>query len=371
MDSNSAPKYHLNIGELIVCPEPSVISTVLGSCVSVCLYSPKKNVGAMIHYAHPRNQTGASQNDDLRYGDVALPALILHLAAVTGELPSAFIAKIVGGASEIVGERFHFDVGHENILIAKNMLAQNGIQVVSQETGGNLGRKVLFHTATHRVQVSKIQASKRARVEAKMTSCDFRKILAIGASTGGTAALTSLMTMLPKEIPPTLIVQHIPPSFSGSFAERLNELCPFEVKEAEDRDEVRASRVLIAPGGRHMRLEKLGPLFRVRLSDDLPVNRHKPSVDVLFKSVASLFGASSVGVLLTGMGDDGARGLLEMRVSGAKTIAQDESTSVVYGMPRAACALGAVDHVLALERIPAQIVKLLASKTEDRRSRVG
>ena len=302
----------------------------------------------MIHYAHPRDPAGLSSGDDLRYGDVAIPEMIKQLVALTGEKPHTFVAKVVGGASEITGGRYPFDVGYENVTLAKKLLQMNGIAIAAEDTGGKLGRKVLFHTATHRVQVSLIQ---------KTTSRQTR-LIAIGASTGGTAALAELMTALPKEIPPTLIVQHIPPAFSGSFAERLDELCPFEVKEAEDRDEVRPSRVLIAPGGRHMRIEKLGGSYRVRLSDELPVNRHKPSVDVLFDSVANLCGASAVGVLLTGMGDDGAKGLLRMRTGGAKTIAQDESSCVVYGMPRAARDLGAVDHVLPLRKIPSQIVKL-------------
>jgi len=178
-----------------------------------------------------------------------------------------------------------------------------------------------------------------------------KTLIAIGASTGGTEAIRHLLELLPNQIPPIVVVQHIPPVFSEAFAKRLNDLFEFEVREAADGDEVRPNRVLIAPGGRHMRLERSGARLIVRLNDDPPVNRFKPSVDVLFQSVAKLLGREALGVLLTGMGSDGARGLLEMRRAGSQTFAQDEESCVVFGMPRAAIELGAAAHVKSIDGI--------------------
>lgn len=187
-------------------------------------------------------------------------------------------------------------------------------------------------------------------------------MVAIGSSTGGIQALTEVLTQLPDSIPPILIVQHIPSAFSRPFAERLNNLCAFHVKEAVDGDLVYNDQVLIAPGGQHMELESSVKGYRVRLSDAPAVNRHKPSVDVLFDSVARLLGPKAIGVLLTGMGQDGARGLKNMKDAGAITIAQDETSSAVYGMPREAVRLRAVDHILPLDKIPQNLVRLLQER---------
>jgi two-component system chemotaxis response regulator CheB len=176
-------------------------------------------------------------------------------------------------------------------------------------------------------------------------------LIAIGASTGGTEAIKQILLSFPKEIPPIVCVQHIPPYFSTAFANRLNEICKFEVREAKDGDEVKPGRVLIAPGGFHMEVRKEGTRLIARVYDGDPVNRFKPSVDVLFNSVAKVIGRDATGVLLTGMGSDGARGLLAMKNAGAYTIAQDEESCVVYGMPRAAVELGAALAVEPLEDI--------------------
>jgi two-component system chemotaxis response regulator CheB len=174
------------------------------------------------------------------------------------------------------------------------------------------------------------------------------RIIAIGSSTGGVQAIETVLTALPRTTPGVVIVQHMPEAFTGAFAARLNGLCEMEVKEARDGDRVIEGRVLIAPGGRHMQLMRSGAQYVVAVRDGPLVNRHKPSVDVLFKSVAHCAGRNAIGVILTGMGDDGARGLLEMRRAGAATAAQDEASSVVWGMPREAIRLEAADDVLAL-----------------------
>lgn len=511
------PLYHLHIGELLVCPQEAVISTVLGSCVSVCLFSKKHAIGGMIHYAHPKPLSSFGQKEDFRYGTLAIPALIQELCAAVGGRPQDLAAKIAGGASETDGVRKNFDVGLENIRIAQDLLAKHQIPLLGKSVGGASGRKVLFHVPSGRLQVAllsgtaataeapkaaspqapvprtssrprkvlivddsrtirellqrilkedpelhiigmasdareadamvrahrpdvitldihmphmtgvewlerllpehpipvvmisslqlqegnevfralelgavdyiqkptlaelptvgplireKVKEAASAKVLRRPSSpqksrrgfageLDLRKVLAIGASTGGTEALKEVLQALPEKIPPTVIVQHIPPVFSKAFAERLNSLCPFEVKEAEDGDELKPSRVLIAPGGRQMKVQKSPQGLCVRITDDAPMSRHKPSVDYLFHSIADLVGKNSVGVILTGMGSDGAQGLLAMKKQGARTIAQDEDSCVVYGMPRVAYELGAAESVCPLPQIAEQILTTL------------
>jgi len=182
------------------------------------------------------------------------------------------------------------------------------------------------------------------------------QLVAIGTSTGGTQALEAVLTRLPATTLGIVIVQHMPEKFTAMFAERLNSLCQIEVREARHGDRVITGRALIAPGGRHMMLRRNGAQYVVDVADGPLVNRHKPSVDVLFRSVAKFAGANALGIIMTGMGDDGARGLKEMRDAGAPTIAQDEASCVVFGMPREAIKLGAADQVMPLEQIPGAIV---------------
>jgi two-component system, chemotaxis family, protein-glutamate methylesterase/glutaminase len=175
------------------------------------------------------------------------------------------------------------------------------------------------------------------------------RVIAIGSSTGGVQAIEAVLTALPRTTPGIVIVQHMPEKFTAALADRLNGICAMEVKEAKDGDRVLDGRVLIAPGGCHMQLQRSGARYVVTVKDGPLVNRHKPSVDVLFRSVAQYAGANAVGLLLTGMGDDGARGLLAMRQAGARTVAQDEASCVVFGMPREAIRMGAAAEVLSLD----------------------
>jgi len=186
------------------------------------------------------------------------------------------------------------------------------------------------------------------------------KIIAIGASTGGTDAIHTVISSLPRDMPPIIIVQHMPPVFTKLYAERLNNTCELEVKEAEDGDALRPGRVLIAPGNFQMRLAKRGTGYIVKCTQEEKVSGHCPSVDVLFDSVAAVAGRQSVGVILTGMGRDGANGLLKMKKTGAYTIGQDEKSSVVYGMPMVAYNIGAVDKQLPLDRIADEIIRFLS-----------
>lgn len=183
------------------------------------------------------------------------------------------------------------------------------------------------------------------------------KLIAIGSSTGGTRALEAILPGLPANLPGIVIVQHMPPVFTKSFADRLNTISAMTIKEAEDGDRVEAGKVLIAPGNFHMLLEKSGASYHARIKSGPPVHHQRPSVDVLFNSVAEHAGVNAMGVILTGMGADGARGLLNMKNKGAFTIAQDERTSVVYGMPKEANNLGAAEEILPLQDIGNAIVE--------------
>ncbi len=176
-------------------------------------------------------------------------------------------------------------------------------------------------------------------------------LIAVGASTGGTEALRVFLAALPVDCPPVVIVQHMPEGFTRAFAERLNKECRVEVQEARDGDPLQTGRALIAPGNRHMLVNRSGEELVVQIIDGPLVSRHRPSVDVLFRSVAVSVGPKAVGVIMTGMGDDGAQGLLEMKEAGAATIAQDEASCIVFGMPREAISRGAANIIVSLEQI--------------------
>ena len=522
---------HLNIAELIVTDEAVVVSTVLGSCISVCLFSPRYACGGMIHYALPEvlRRPGADTEEDepLRYGRVAIAALVEELKKLTHGDSSDFRAKIVGGAS-VRSAPTGSPIGADNIAVARKMLAGFKIPIVGEAVGGEQGRKALFHVSTGRLQVAavgkeevKVSFTAPALVKAassrdpqtktkeadrprkvlivddsrtirellkrilsedsrfqvvgqaenpiiaekmiaelkpdvltldihmpemdgvtflekylpknpipvvmitsmsledggtvlralelgavdyiqkptmadmgtqkevirekvfagsfakvgrrrasvpraapkKLSSSHARdQLIAIGSSTGGTEALKDVLIHLPENFPPIVIVQHIPPVFSTAFARRLDDLCALSVKEAADGDTVSNGQVLIAPGDFQMELKKSSGGYSVRVFPGEKVNRHRPAVDVLFNSVADIVGADAIGVILTGMGADGAKGLLKMRNKGARTIAQNEETSVVFGMPKEAIRMGAAEMVCALEDIPQQLTEFLVKR---------
>jgi two-component system chemotaxis response regulator CheB len=195
------------------------------------------------------------------------------------------------------------------------------------------------------------------------------QIIAIGASTGGTEAIREVLCRLPADAPSIVITQHIPKAFSGPFAERMNSCSALTVCEAQDGQLIAPGHAYIAPGDMHLLVERDGARYRCRLSGAGPVNHHRPSVDVMFDSVAGCVGRNAIGAILTGMGADGARGLRAMREAGAATFAQDERTSVVWGMPGASVNLGAVEHVVPLEAIAEQLMQ--AAITRGARHRVG
>jgi two-component system chemotaxis response regulator CheB len=189
------------------------------------------------------------------------------------------------------------------------------------------------------------------------------RVIVIGTSTGGTQALEYLFTQLPRTAPPIVVVQHMPENFTAAFAKRLDGICQVSIKEAVQNDRALPGTVLIAPGGKHMLLCRSGAQYRVEIKDGPLVSRHRPSVDVLFRSSAQSAGANAVGIIMTGMGDDGAHGLKEMHDAGALTIAQDEASCVVYGMPKEAVKLGAVDGILPLSAIP-QLIMQAPTRTQ-------
>lgn len=280
----------------------------------------------------------------------------------------------------------------DGVTFLKNLMRLRPMPVVMVSTLTDKGADVTFQAMeigtvdyiakpkldfSHQIQhyseeiISKVRTASRARVRAyeppaagqvaagktsppAVTRSSFSttdKIVAIGASTGGTEAIREVLQALPMTVPGIVIAQHIPPGFSERFANRLNNACAINVKEARDGDHVIPGHAFVAPGDYHLRLERDGARYICRLDDSDPVNRHKPSVDVLFNSVAERAGRNALGMILTGMGDDGARGLLNMKQAGAPTVAQDEKTSVVWGMPGEAVKRGAADRILGLHEM--------------------
>jgi two-component system chemotaxis response regulator CheB len=222
--------------------------------------------------------------------------------------------------------------------------------------------------AVARANVKALRVSAKNTADVIMAAADKQsamiqttdRVVALGTSTGGTQALEVVLTSLPRVTPGIVIVQHMPEKFTAAFAQRLNGLCQIEVKEAQNNDRVTNSRALIAPGGKHMLLRRTGAQYYVEVMDGPLVNRHRPSVDVLFRSVAKCAGANALGVIMTGMGDDGAAGLAEMRKAGARTLAQDEASCVVYGMPKEAVKRGGVEKTVPLNAIGREIMQQLS-----------
>ena len=230
----------------------------------------------------------------------------------------------------------------------------HAVRAAAKARVGNLG-KTARHATTPppapRVSRTVPRASRVAMAETTDS------VIAIGTSTGGTLALEAILTALPASAPGIVIVQHMPEKFTALFAERMDGLCCVNVREAANNDRVFRGQALIAPGGRHMRLHRSGAQYRLEVLDGPVVNRHKPSVDVMFRAVAQSAGANAAGFLLTGMGDDGARGLKAMRDAGARTFAQDEASCIVFGMPKEAIALNAAEEVLPLNAVPEAIMR--------------
>jgi two-component system chemotaxis response regulator CheB len=257
--------------------------------------------------------------------------------------------------------------------VALHALEEGAVDIVTKP---RLGLKGFLEDSANRI-VHAVRAASQARVRARAKLPTVQKldadvvvplkriairetthkVVVVGASTGGTEALREFLEAMPPDAPGIAIVQHMPEVFTAQFAKRLNEVCRIEVKEAESNDRLVSGRALIAPGNHHLAVRRSGALYFVDVLDGPPVKLHRPSVEVLFRSAAQAAGRNAVGVIMTGMGDDGADGMLELNLAGAHTIAQDEASCVVFGMPKEAIERGGVDEVLPLPRIAAAVLK--------------
>ncbi len=292
--------------------------------------------------------------------DVEMPRMdgltFLQKLMVQHPIPVIIISSLVGKGSESAWKALEHGAVE---IIAKPQLGTKAFieesrilicDAVKAAFKAGVRKKV----APMEVPVPKLNADVMlARASSNAMVQTTEKIIAVGASTGGTDAIRVFLEMLPSDSPGIVIVQHMPEHFTRSFADRLNSLCRVTVKEAESNDSVIRGRVLIAPGSKHMLLKRSGARYFVEVRDGPLVSRHRPSVDVLFRSTARYAGKNAIGIIMTGMGDDGAKGMKEMKEAGAYTISQDEATSVVFGMPAEAIKLGGVDKILPLQSIAA------------------
>lgn len=279
------------------------------------------------------------------------PLPVVICSSLTTEGSAAFMAALEAGAVDVITKP---KVNTVQALTESRMRICDVARAAAHARVGNRRRKVSLIKTEAKLSADAIIAPLPLN-RARNIVAD--QIVAIGASTGGTEALREVLTALPGSAPPIVVVQHMPEKFTEAFARRLNGLCAVRVKEAKNGDPVVPGQVLIAPGNQHMLVERVGKHYRIVIKDGPHVSRHRPSVDVLFRSVAQSAGPNAMGVVLTGMGDDGARGLLEMKTAGACTIAQNEETCVVYGMPKEAVNRGAAGEVLPLWQIASRLMQ--------------
>ena len=268
------------------------------------------------------------------------PIPVVIISSLTAKGTNTAIQALELGAVDVIKKTA---LDRNNLQEAE----RNIIQVVKGAARANVRRKSLSQ---------RLEQVRQTWLEKSSMSETTEQVIAVGASTGGTAAVQQFLQSMPIDCPGIVIVQHMPEKFTKSFADRLNAICKITVKEASQNDTVLKGQALIAPGNRHMEVRRSGARYYVHIHEGEPVNRHRPSVAVLFNSVARNVGANAVGAILTGMGADGACGLLEMKKKGARTIAQDEATSIVFGMPKEAIRLGAADKVLPLTQIGSFII---------------
>ncbi len=274
-------------------------------------------------------------------------------------IPVVICSSLAGKETETAMKALEFgaaEVIHKPALGTKQMLKESQTIICDAVVAASrvrAGRKV-FDTvlATPKISADAVLAKPKTDTVLQTTE----KVVAVGASTGGTEALRVFLEALPADCPGIVIVQHMPEGFTAAFSKRLNSLCQVTVKEAANNDTVLPGHALIAPGNRHLLLKRSGARYYVEVKDGPLVSRHRPSVDVLFRSAARYAGRNAIGVIMTGMGDDGAKGMLEMHESGAYTIAQDESSCIVFGMPAEAIKHGGVDKVMGLDAISREIM---------------
>ncbi len=285
------------------------------------------------------------------------PTPVVICSSLTQKGAETSVAALSAGAVAIVPKpgsgikRFLTEDAATEIVAAVRAAAAANVR----RHRSSVTRRAASSESNVSVAISQNNAGQNPSIQTSMSAGRAGRVVAVGTSPGGTQALELLLEGLPRSVPGIVIVQHMPEHFTASFARRLNELCEIDVREASDGDHLRAGLALIAPGGRHMQLRRMGSRFHVEVRDGPPVNRHRPSVDVLFRSVARSAGGNALGIIMTGMGDDGACGLKVMRDVGARTLAQDEASCVVYGMPREAVRLGAVQESGTIDWLAQQI----------------
>ncbi|PMR74133.1 protein-glutamate methylesterase/protein-glutamine glutaminase [Billgrantia endophytica] len=296
-------------------------------------------------------------NPDVLTLDVEMPRMdgldFLERLMRLRPMPVLMVSSLTQAGSEITLRAL--ELGALDFVAKPSLGIRNGMM----EYANDIAEKIRAAAKSRPRQARREDAPARATLKAPLVSSE--KLIIIGASTGGTEAIRSVLETLPANSPAILITQHMPGGFTRSFAERLNRLCHITVKEAVDGERVLPGHAYIAPGEAHLKLARSGANYVARLDDGPPVNRHRPSVDVLFHSAATQAGRNAIGVLLTGMGKDGAAGLLEMRQAGSATLAQDEASCVVFGMPREAIALGGASEVISLDVIPERLMVLVAA----------
>ena len=274
------------------------------------------------------------------------PTPVVICSTLTEKGAETSMQALAAGAVEIITKP---KIGLKKFLQDSSHELVNAVRAAAQANVSRLGRGAVPASAPVPAKLSAdaILPADTSHAMAQTTE----RIVAIGTSTGGTQALEAVLTALPRVSPGIVIVQHMPEKFTALFAERLNGICQIEVREARNNDRVIPGLALIAPGGKHMLLKRSGAYYHVDVIDGPLVNRHRPSVDVLFRSVAKFAGKNALGIIMTGMGDDGARGLKEMFDAGASTVAQDEASCVVFGMPKEAIKLGAAKKIVPLNEI--------------------
>lgn len=277
------------------------------------------------------------------------PMPVVVVSSLTGEGTKTAVEAMSAGAVDVVGKPGSaYTIENLSPILAEKVLAASRARIAKKPLAAQAAAAGSPLTPV----------AKPPRTESMIATTD--KVIAIGASTGGVQALTEVLSNLPASSPGIVVVQHMPARFTASFAERLNACCKVEVKEAADNDTIIPGRVLIAPGGFHTRMRRSGARYFVEVVDGPEVHHQRPSVEVLFESVAKYAGSNAIGAILTGMGADGAQGLLSMRRAGARTLAQDEASSIVFGMPMEAIKCGAAEKVVALPDVARTLLQLAA-----------
>lgn len=277
------------------------------------------------------------------------PIPVVMCSSLTEEGSQTLMQALEAGAVDVILKP---KIGAADHLAESGIRVREAVKAAAVARLGRNRREITSAMPAAKLTADAVLPPPDGRAMAKTTEM----VACIGASTGGTEALRVLLEQLPANSPGIVIVQHMPDKFTAAFAQRLNTLCEVEVKEAVHGDPVLRGHVLIAPGDKHMMLERQGARYHVAVRQGPLVSRHRPSVDVLFRSAARAAGGNAMGVILTGMGDDGARGMNEMHQAGAYTVAQDEATSIVFGMPKEAIAHGGVDRILPLDQIAREIL---------------